>query len=199
MDISRLRENWIPVTALAAVAAVTLWAVGFAQSPTRDPFSPLPADQQISIADRDRVERIANGVVDRRFDILEQILLARIEERLVDRSETLRADLAEEILRIERSVLGDVGLAEADGRTLLERLEVLEARLDALTAELTLGPDGMPILSGATTAPERIDLSGSDYEFIACVNGQPLLRASNGATFYAEEYQLAPGHTLCGS
>lgn len=199
MQGARLRDNWGSIAVLAVIGAVALWAVGFAQSSGRDPFAPLPADQQIDLADRDRVERIANGVVDRRFDILEQLLLARVEDRLIDRSETLRADLAEEILRLERSVLGDVGLAEADGRTLLERLDVLEQRLDALTAEMVLGPDGLPLAPGGTVSAPKIDLSGDEYEFVACVNGQPLLRASNGATFYAEEFQLAPGQMLCGS
>jgi hypothetical protein len=170
-----------------------LGALVFAQSPGRDPFAPLPPELQIDLADRDRVERIANGVVDRRFEILEQLLVARVEERAIERSENLRSDLAEEVLRLERSVFGDVGLAEENGLTLLQRLAAIEQRLADMTAELA----AVPTAETAPIAP--IDLTGEGYEFIACVNGQPLFRAPNGATFYAEQFQLAPGRSLCGS
>lgn len=194
MRIAQARTYFLPALGLAAVGAVVLGAFGFAQSPGRDPFAPLPADQQIDLADRDRVERIANGVVDRRFDILEQLLLDRVETRAIERSEALRVGLAEEVLRLERAVFGDVGLVAETDATLLQRLSALEARIDALTAELTQGAAaaGFDVLTPQSAADEG-------HEFIACVNGQPLFRAENGATFYAEEYQLAPGRPLCGS
>lgn len=194
MRITQAKSYFLPAIGLAAVAAVALGAFGFAQSPARDPFAPLPADQQIDIADRDRVERIANGVVDRRFDILEQLLLDRVEESALERSEALRVGLAEEVLRLERAVFGDVGLVEEADGTLLERVAALEARIAALTSELT---QGAAVSNLDVLTPQSASDDG--FEFIACVNGQPLFRAANGATFYAEEYQLAPGRPLCGS
>lgn len=200
MRFLHMPEATRPIVWVAAIAVVVLGAFSFAQSPARDPFAPLPADQQIDLADRDRVERIANSVVDRRFDILEEILLSRVEQRVIDRSETLRIDLADEVLRLEAAVFGDVGLAEEEGGTLLQRLATLEARLQMLTSEMSLGPDGALMMPGADTGAMSLsDLDAAEATFIACVNGQPLFRAANGSTFYAEEIQLAPGRQLCGS
>jgi len=175
------------LTRLGAAALIALASAHVAvgqESVERDPFSAPDIGEVVRAADRDRVSRITNELVEAQLAAIEERIILEVERRL--------------------SALLDRRLTEF-GTTLDERVE---GRLTEMSGVVSALRDEVPAEIQKAIA-ERVAAGSSDAAalgllpegsaFVACVDGRALYRDGNGSTFYMDSPTGGGGVSRCSN
>lgn len=168
-----------------ALLLISVTPGAFAQETVeRDPFSTPSIEEVIRAADRDRVAKITNDLVEAQIGAIEERIIIEVETRL--------------------SALLDRRLTEFNEQT----NQNVDERLSEMASVISSLRDEVPQQIERAIA-QRVQAGSSDAAamglipegsvFVACVDGRSLYRDANGSTFYMDNPMGDAGVSRCSN
>lgn len=172
------------IGAIALIALTSVQGAGAQERVERDPFSAPNIEEVVRAADKDRVSRITNELVESQLAAIEERIILEVERRL---SALLDRRLTEFSAQIDGSV--ETRMTEMAGVVSALRDEV-PAEIERAIAER--------VAAGSSDAA-ALGLLPEGSTFVACVDGRPLYRDENGSTFYMDSSKGDTGVSRCSN
>ena len=175
---------------LRHVGVITLLFMSGAQGATgqetvdRDPFSTPSVEEVVRAADRDRVARITNELVEAQIGEIEQRIIVEVETRLSALLDRRLTEFREEL-----------------NGTVDERLSEMASVISSLRDEVPQQIEqaiAQRVQAGSSEAA-AMGLIPEGSVFVACVDGRSLYRDASGSTFYMDNPMGDAGVSRCSN